>query len=94
MCFPGKRQKDLLSDSAKSASKQPAAPAPEEEPPTQVPAEPTTAVNTTTAPPTELATEKQSQTAEMSSPRIAIIIYSMYGHISKSGSDCCLPQRI
>ncbi|CAL1709330.1 unnamed protein product [Somion occarium] len=77
MCFPGKRQKDLLSDDAK-ASKPPAsangpqpAPVAASSAPATEPAAPVPATTTTTAEST------------MSSPKIAIVIYSMYGHIAK-----------
>ncbi|KAH8076001.1 NADH-quinone oxidoreductase [Cristinia sonorae] len=79
MCFPGKRQKNLLSDDkppeppAKSDSAQPStsisAPVAASSQPSP-PTEPTT--TTTIAPQTD-----------MTAPRIAIIIYSMYGHIGK-----------
>lgn len=65
MCFPGKRQKALLSDEPESSTKKAAPPVKE----TPAPA-PVTPVATT-------------EVAKMSSPKVAIVIYSMYGHIAK-----------
>lgn len=90
MCFPGKRQKALLSDDApKKAAPEPikaqeAAPAQPSTVPAPPPAEPTTAPApaTTTEPEPTPATAPAPE-AEMSGPKVAIIIYSMYGHIAK-----------
>ncbi len=69
MCFPGKRFKKNHSDDPESA-KAPASAAPA---PTTTPAPaPAPAPATQTAPETT-----------MSSPKVAIIIYSLYGHIAK-----------
>ncbi|KAF8651138.1 hypothetical protein AX16_004861 [Volvariella volvacea WC 439] len=77
MCFPSKRQRDNFTDNDKptrngTSSKTTKAEAPSTNPPTsssQPPQLPTTTTNST------LTT--------MSSPRVAILIYSMYGHIAK-----------
>ncbi|EIW56252.1 uncharacterized protein TRAVEDRAFT_171817 [Trametes versicolor FP-101664 SS1] len=70
MCFPGKRFKKNHSDDPESA-KAPASAAPA---PTTTPAPPAPAP----APATQTAPE-----STMSSPKVAIIIYSLYGHIAK-----------
>ncbi|KAG8216617.1 putative 1,4 benzoquinone reductase [Butyriboletus roseoflavus] len=78
MCFPGKRQKDNFSErkqerkDTKTDTTEPrpsSAPVPYTAPPAQAsPSEPTL---------------PQSPDTTMSAPRVAIVIYSLYGHISK-----------
>ncbi|KAI8986807.1 flavoprotein-like protein [Trametes punicea] len=67
MCFPGKRLKNTHADDTTPTNK-PAATAP--------------ASNSTPAPAPTTETAP-APAAAMSSPRVAIIIYSMYGHIAK-----------
>ncbi|KAH8107643.1 NADH-quinone oxidoreductase [Cristinia sonorae] len=64
MCFPGKRQKALLSDEPAPVKKTPAS------------------VEETTPVP-ESTTTESSEVTKMSAPRVAIIIYTMYGHVTK-----------
>ena len=68
MCFPSKRIKDNLSDPKSPKSPASTAPLPSQAPPPQTTSSPTTP---TTALPLTMA------------PKVAIIIYSMYGHIAK-----------
>lgn len=75
MCFPGKRQKALLSDQPEP-TKKPSAPA--KESPTSV----TPSESTTT-----------STIAKMSAPRVAIVIYSMYGHVVQCESILPMQPR-
>ncbi|TDL24547.1 NADH-quinone oxidoreductase [Rickenella mellea] len=86
MCFPSKRQKDILSDepSNKPESKTPA-PATASVPPATATAPapatehgPAPTEPNGTEPTTEVATE-QSKMA----PKVAIVFYSLYGHIAK-----------
>ena len=72
MCFPGKRQKALFSDKPKAAKQAPASAPAKESPTPTLP----------TSDPTAVSTHPE----KMSSPRVAIIIYSMYGHVSTSES--------
>ncbi|THH22530.1 hypothetical protein EUX98_g8166 [Antrodiella citrinella] len=79
MCFPGKRQKNNLSDDAPATTKKPElAPAVAA---STVPASAQTPAAEPTEPPTEPTST--TKTTDMASPRVAIIIYSMYGHIAK-----------
>jgi len=77
MCFPGKRQKNLLSDD--SPSKKETTKAPETKPSTSAAAVPPSATTTAVEPSTTTNTPKLSTMA----PKVAIIIYSMYGHIAQ-----------
>ncbi|TCD64034.1 hypothetical protein EIP91_004668 [Steccherinum ochraceum] len=89
MCFPGKRQKNLLSDSSTKPAAQPSAkPEPAAAPvaASTVPASAQSAPVETTAPaPAEPTTTTTTEVkpADMSAPRIAVVVYSMYGHIGK-----------
>ncbi|KAI0349775.1 flavoprotein WrbA [Trametes cingulata] len=79
MCFPGKRLKNNHADDSKPA--QPPAP-------TAAPAAAATAPATDPAPapapePNPASVTETAPAATMSTPKVAIIIYSMYGHIAK-----------
>ncbi|KAF5349232.1 hypothetical protein D9756_009480 [Leucocoprinus leucothites] len=84
MCFPSKRQKDNFTD---EATKKPSNPqngsdgkdTKAEKNTTQTP------TNTTTTPPAPVApsTVPESLTAQKMSPRLAIVVYTMYGHVGK-----------
>ncbi|KAF8438902.1 putative 1,4 benzoquinone reductase [Boletus edulis BED1] len=77
MCFPGKRQKDNFTE-PKSGRKATKGDTDESIPsPTPVPAPPPAVPS-----PSEPATSEPSANT-MSAPRVAIVIYSLYGHISK-----------
>ena len=71
MCFPGKRQKNLLADDQEK--KAPATPTATTTKPASAPAAKNGSV------PVVQATIPSSKMA----PRVAIVIYSMYGHIAK-----------
>lgn len=82
----------MSDDAPKKAAPEPikaqeAAPAQPSTVPAPPPAEPTTAPApaTTTEPEPTPATVPATE-AEMSGPKVAIIIYSMYGHIAKRAS--------
>lgn len=66
MCFPGRRQKNLLADDVEQ-KKSPAS--------TSKPAKNGTAAVAASTTPAKMA------------PKIAIVIYTMYGHIAKGTSD-------
>jgi NAD(P)H dehydrogenase (quinone) len=67
MCFPSKRQRDNFVETKESATDQNPPPAASTSQPSSPPAPAT-----------------QTQTADtMSSPKVAIVIYSMYGHVAK-----------
>lgn len=89
MCFPSKRQKNLLSDDDTQSKKKPAPEAIKAQEPAA--AQPSTAPSdpppTTEPAPTAEPSVTTTATAEMSSPKVAIIIYSMYGHIAKCTSE-------
>ena len=84
MCFPSKRQKNLLSD---DTTKKPAPEAIKAQEP--VAAQPSTAPSNPTEP-TPAPTTATTTTADMAGPKIAIVIYSMYGHVAKG--NCYLLQ--
>ncbi|KAH8107640.1 flavoprotein-like protein [Cristinia sonorae] len=67
MCFPGKRQKKLLADEEKQSK-----------PPASASAAPAASAKPDPAPVTSTATANGKM-----APKVAIIIYSMYGHIAK-----------
>ncbi|KIJ63824.1 benzoquinone reductase [Hydnomerulius pinastri MD-312] len=78
MCFPGKRQKNNFAEpkptqpdttKAEVAEPKPSSPIPTPDPP--APSEPTEPASSS------------SPEVKMSSPRVAIVIYSLYGHIAK-----------
>ena len=69
MCFPSKKQAKLLAEDS-PASKPSTTPKPQ--PPKEQPAPPAATSTTATTP-----------AVTMSSPKVAIVIYTMYGHIAK-----------
>ncbi|KIJ15421.1 benzoquinone reductase [Paxillus involutus ATCC 200175] len=76
MCFPGKRQKNNFAEPKSTPSQDTKAEASEPKPPSpSIPAPETPA---TSEPPVSDTSE-----AKMSAPRVAIVIYSLYGHIAK-----------
>ena len=77
MCFPGKRLKKTFSDDIESKPKPKPAPAPA---PAPAKSSPAAATSTTTK-------------ASAMSPKVAIVIYSMYGHIAK-GKRICYTTRV
>lgn len=78
MCFPNKRQKDNFNDTTQQNNIKAAtsAPASSSQPPTS-----TTAP--TNGPPVLLPTTTTDTNLDMSAPKVAIVIYTMYGHIAK-----------
>ncbi|KZT10401.1 benzoquinone reductase [Laetiporus sulphureus 93-53] len=70
MCFPRKRTKNQLSDDDRT-------------PNTSKPAEKDIKPTQSSTAPTQAPASTATVTETMSSPRIAIVIYSMYGHIAK-----------
>jgi NAD(P)H dehydrogenase (quinone) len=80
MCFPTKRQKDNFTDD----KPKPQVPKPEAStaPASTAPTAPTTVAPSPapSLPPLAKTTEEEE---EMAPPRIAIVVYSMYGHINK-----------
>ncbi|EIM87626.1 NADH-quinone oxidoreductase [Stereum hirsutum FP-91666 SS1] len=82
MCFPSKKQKNLLSDDPAPSTDKSIKQAPtQSSKPQPPPVEPTPAAAASTVPPSANTTTSPAST--MSSPKVAIIIYSMYGHIAK-----------
>ncbi|KAH9478063.1 flavodoxin-like fold protein [Psilocybe cubensis] len=86
MCFPSKKQKDNFADNnkdskSKSESKTKSSSGEKAEP-TKAPApEAAPAQSSSPEPPTA---QPQTETApKMSTPKVAIVIYTMYGHIAK-----------
>lgn len=73
MCFPSKRQKSNFDESNASA---------DNKKPFATSAKPTSQPPSSSAPTTEPTASTPAQ-ANMSSPKIAIVIYSMYGHVAK-----------
>ena len=71
MCFPGKRQKDNFSE-----------PKPERKDTKADTTGPNLSSPPAPAPPSE-PTVTESPDTIMSAPRVAIVIYSLYGHITK-----------
>jgi hypothetical protein len=72
MCFPGKRQKDNFAE-------------PKPTPPdTKAQANQSEKLSSLPAPLTQSSTSTSEN--DMSGPRVAIVIYSLYGHITKSAS--------
>ncbi|RDB18431.1 Protoplast secreted protein 2 [Hypsizygus marmoreus] len=69
MCFPNKRQKDNFTDTAnsKSTKGQTSAPTSSSQPP----------------PPSAPSTTTETKVTAMAPPKVAIVIYTMYGHIAK-----------
>lgn len=83
MCFPSKRTKENLTD-------KPQQPAQASAPPASKPASASASQPPTTSSPTVSAPNGTSSAAKdpaMSSPKVAIVIYSLYGHIAKSTSS-------
>lgn len=83
MCFPSKRQKDNFTDEAtkKPSTTQKGAESGKD---TKAEKDSTPAPTSSTTPPAPIAPSlvPASSTAEKMAPRVAIIIYSMYGHIN------------
>lgn len=79
MCFPGKRQKNLLSDDSPSKKDTTKAPEPKPSSSSAAPPPPPSATTTAVAEPSS-TTNTPKLNAKMA-PKIAIIIYTMYGHI-------------
>lgn len=79
MCFPNKRQKDNFNDTTQQNNIKAAtsAPASSSQPPTST----TAPTNGPPVLPPPTITETK---LDMSSPKVAIVIYTMYGHIAKS----------
>ena len=76
MCFPSKRQRDnFASAEDKSETDKKAAPA--NPSPSQ------------SSPPPHITTKAQDPN-KMSGPKVAIVIYSMYGHVAKRTRTLCL----
>ncbi|KAG6910725.1 flavodoxin-like fold protein [Tephrocybe rancida] len=78
MCFPNKRQKDNFTDNAstnKEATKGTAVPAASQSTPVPAPA-------SAAAPVLPPVTTTQTTEAPMAPPKVAIVIYTMYGHIA------------
>jgi len=81
MCFPSKRQKDNFTDeSPKKSSNQKGWNGEDIKEPTQADSE---AITTSPAPIASSTAPTQPPPAEMS-PRIAIVIYTMYQHVGNS----------
>lgn len=86
MCFPSKRQKNTLSDESNPPKKPAPEPTKAQDPqpsqPSTVPI-PLSDIQPEPAPAPITTTEPAEET-EM--PKLAIVIYSMYGHIAKGAS--------
>lgn len=95
MCFPGKRLKDLFSDSTKPAAQSPPKQSPPAAPVAASSAQPATepAAAQPQPAPSEPTAPATDTTATMSAPRIAIVIYTLYGHIGKSESRSIISRR-
>ena len=79
MCFPNKKQKANFTDDSGIPA--------DNEKTTKAPNHPTTP-RTTQSPPTIPPITDKAVNQDMSSPKVAIIIYSMYGHIAKRSLGC------
>jgi len=95
MCFPSKHQKNNFADSAAATTTKPANPsAASTSPPAQpVPdnIKPTNQASATTSTPQPASTSTPApqttataiESEEMAPPKVAIVIYSLYGHVAK-----------
>jgi hypothetical protein len=77
MCFPNKKQKANFTDDTEKRDTE----------------KPTKDLNSSTTPPTQSPPTippitNESVNLDMSTPKVAIIIYSMYGHIAKRSLGC------
>jgi NAD(P)H dehydrogenase (quinone) len=67
MCFPNKHQKSNF----------------EEQQPSSQPQQPTQQESTSSAPPPPATASTTAITTTAMAPKVAIVIYSMYGHVAK-----------
>lgn len=91
MCFPSKKTRANLEDQPQSQSQSATTPTPA--PKSQPDSQPTPPTPTPTQPPTSTTTTANTEGTKMA-PKVAIIIYSMYGHIAKSTLDMRVLRKI